>query len=62
MIESSQGGNLGDPGGNDMESEEMKEIPAIGQYRGCGKDWERVLVVYNGFQEIRTPTKNGVPA
>jgi hypothetical protein len=27
MIESPQGGNPSDPGGNEMESEEMKEIP-----------------------------------
>jgi hypothetical protein len=60
MIESPQGGNLGDPWGNDMESEEMKESYPIGQYRRCRKDWERVLVVANSFQEIRTPAKNDV--
>jgi hypothetical protein len=53
MKESPKGGNLGDPGGNEMESEEM-EIPPIGQYRRCVKAWERVLVVANGFQEINT--------
>jgi hypothetical protein len=42
MIESPQGGNVGDPGGNEMESEEMKEGPSLGQYRRCGKAWERV--------------------
>jgi len=44
-----------------MESEEMKEIPPIGQYRRCVKVWERALVVENGFQEIRTPAKNDIP-
>jgi hypothetical protein len=45
-----------------MESEEMKENPPIGQDRRCRKAWERVLVVANGFQEIRTPVKSDVPA
>jgi hypothetical protein len=40
MIESPQGGNPSDPGGNKMESEEMKENPLIGQDRRCGKAWE----------------------
>jgi hypothetical protein len=62
MIESPQGGNPGDPRGNKMEKEEMKEIPPIGQYGRCRKAWERVLVVAKGFQEIRTPAKNDVPA
>jgi hypothetical protein len=61
MIESPQGGNLVDLGGNGMESEEMKESPPIGQYRRCGKAWERILVVANDCQEIRTPAKNGKP-
>jgi hypothetical protein len=59
--ESPQGGNLGDPGGNEMESEEMKESPPIGQDRRCGKAWERVVVIANSFQEIRTLTKSDVP-
>jgi hypothetical protein len=42
MIESPQGGNPGDPGGNEMKSEEMKEGPPIGQGRRCGKAWESV--------------------
>jgi hypothetical protein len=60
MIESPQGGNTSDPGGNEMESDEMKESPPIGQDRRC----KRILisVVENGFQEIGTPPKNGVPA
>jgi hypothetical protein len=62
MIESPQGGNPGDPGGNEVESEEMKEIPPRGQERRYEKAWERVLVVANGFQETRTPAKNVVPA
>jgi hypothetical protein len=45
-----------------MESEEMKEGPPKGQDRRCRKAWERVLVVANGCQEIRTPAKNDVPA
>jgi hypothetical protein len=32
MIESPQGEYSGDPRGNEMESEEMKECPPIGQY------------------------------
>jgi hypothetical protein len=40
----------------------MKESPPIGQDRRCGKSWERVLVVANGFQETRTPVKNVVLA
>jgi hypothetical protein len=39
MIESPQEGNLIDLGGNEMESEEIKEIPPIGQDIRCGKDW-----------------------
>jgi hypothetical protein len=57
MIESTQGGNPNEPRGNEMEGEEMKEIPPIGQYRICRKAWERFFVVANGFQEIRTPVK-----
>jgi hypothetical protein len=52
MKESPQGGNLGDPGGNEMESEEMKEGPPIGQDTKCGKALERVLMVANGCQEV----------
>jgi hypothetical protein len=40
MIESPQGRNLCDLKGNEMESEEMKEIPPIGQYKRCEKAWE----------------------
>ena len=54
-------GNPNDPGGNEVESEEMKEIPSRGQDRRYEKAWERVLVVANGFQETRTPAKNVVP-
>jgi hypothetical protein len=60
MIESPLGENLGGPGGNEMESEEMKERPPIGQDRRCGKAWERVLVVAKVCQEIRTPANNDV--
>jgi hypothetical protein len=35
MRESPQGGNPGEPGGNEMESEEMKEGPPKGQDREC---------------------------
>jgi hypothetical protein len=31
-------------GGNDMESEEMKENPPIGKDKICRNSWERVLV------------------
>jgi hypothetical protein len=60
MIESPQGENIGDPGGNEMKSEVMKEGPHIGQGRRCGKAWESVVA--NGFQEIRTTVKSVVPA
>jgi hypothetical protein len=62
MKQSPQGGNPDDIGGNEMESEEMKESPPMGQDRRCIKAWERVFVVANGFQEIRTPTNNDVPS
>jgi hypothetical protein len=45
-----------------MDSEELKKIPSIGQDRRCRNTSKRVLVVVNGFQEIRTPTKSDVPA
>jgi hypothetical protein len=62
MIESPQGANPSDPGGKEMESEKMKKGPPKGQDRECGKAWERVWMVANGFQEIRTPAKNVVPS
>jgi hypothetical protein len=49
-------------GGNEMESEEMKERTPKGKDREFRKAWGRFLVVANGCQEIRTTTKNGVPA
>jgi hypothetical protein len=62
MRESPQRGNPGDPGGNEMESEEMEDGPPKGQDRECGKAWERVLVVANGCQETKKPAKNVVLA
>jgi hypothetical protein len=61
VIESPQGGNLGDLGGNEMESEEMKEGPPKGQDIRCVNAWERVLVIANSFQEIRTHVKSVIP-
>ena len=40
----------------------VKDSTPIGQDKRCIKAWERVLVVANGFQEIRTHVKNVVPA
>jgi hypothetical protein len=60
--ESPQGGNPDDPRGNEMESEEMKEGPPKGHDRRCGKAWEKVLVIANSRQEIRTTAKNVLPA
>jgi hypothetical protein len=62
MIESLQGGNLGDPGGNEMESEEKKEGSPTGLDYKHKNNRERVLVVANIFQEIRIPVKSDVPA
>jgi hypothetical protein len=45
-----------------MESEEMKESPPKGQDRRCRKAWERVSVITNSCQEIRTPMKSDIHA
>jgi hypothetical protein len=36
-------------GGNEMESGMMEVYPPIGEDTKCGKVWERVLVVANGY-------------
>ena len=62
MKETPQEGNLGDPRGKWDEKWYDGSVAPIGQDNKHKKGWERVLVVAEGFQEVRVPTKSDVPS